>query len=219
MCHVSDSHQHECAVAAVVLAAGQGRRFRPDGGGAPKQLALVAGRPMLVAVLDVLDQSRVRDVIVVVNPRVRDELARLCPPGPRRHFVVNDRPDSEMIESVQMGLRAARERSPGVAGCLVCPGDHPCLTRQDVDRCIAAFESAADRIVVATHAGRRGHPIVIPADLCGLVEAWPATRRLNELRELYADRVLPVEADAGALIDVDTPEDLAEAEAFRRSDA
>jgi molybdenum cofactor cytidylyltransferase len=92
---------------------------------------------------------------------------------------------------------------------LVCPGDLPALTANDVDVCIAAFRRHSDRIVVAVRAGRRGHPIIFPAKLIPFVESSACDHGLNALPRALPKRVLEVECPSdGILHDVDTPADL-----------
>ncbi|NLX20262.1 MAG: NTP transferase domain-containing protein [Phycisphaerae bacterium] len=215
---------------AIVPAAGRGRRFRAasvDSAAAPaKQLARLGDRSMLAAVLDTLDASRVAGVVVVVNADVAPAIEAERPPTARRVYILNPDPDGEMIESVQIGLARAGatatsgptgqpgsgelQYGQGPAGFLVCPGDHPAVTTRAVDVCLAAFAASSKSIVLATCDGRRGHPLIVPADLADVVATWPSTARLNELRTRFADRVLEVEtSEPGVLTDVDVPEDLA----------
>ena len=61
---------------AIVMAAGKGTRMKSD---LPKVLVPVAGRPMIEYVLDALNQSGVRRIVVVVGYRadlVRERLAQ-----------------------------------------------------------------------------------------------------------------------------------------------
>lgn len=212
------------AVFAVIPAAGLGRRMRRAGEGkptvsAPKQLSELHGQPMLVRVLDAMEASNLAGAVVVVNSEVTTTIQTLRPLGTRRRYALNDRPEGEMIESIQIGLQTAIEWSkeiatckPGGCGYLICPGDHPCIEASVVDRCVAEFITRPDRIVVATNEGRRGHPLILPGDLARQVLSWPTSRGLNELRREYPQRVLEVEvADPGVLIDVDTPADLDQA--------
>lgn len=200
---------NDARVWAVVPAAGRGTRMRTSASAANapcKQLESVGGEPMLVKVLNAIEASRLAGCCIVVNPEIVTSLEVLRPANPRRIYAVNDRPDSEMIESIQLGLGAVR---PGMDGYLICPGDHPCITTAVIDICLDAFEQNPSRIVIASHRGRRGHPLILPADLAFDVQSWPPSRGLNEIRTLHADRVRIVEVpDAGILIDVDTPSDL-----------
>jgi len=208
---------------AVVPAAGAGRRFREAGNsargtGGNKLLEPVHGRPMLVTVIDALEASRVAGVVVVVSPVIEKRIKHQRPPTDTRRYVVNDREGSEMIVSVQLGLQGvagqlARQRVDAVladdVGYLVCPGDHPGVTTAAADRCVEAFRQDTSRLVIATCRGRRGHPIILPADLARQVLAWSESERLDTLRARYPSRVREVETqEPGVLIDVDRPEDL-----------
>lgn len=206
---------------AVVPAAGQSRRFRDAqrAAGLPgqfKQLVSLGDRSLLAVVIDALTGSRVAGIVVVVNPEILPHIQNQRPANERLHYVVNDRPDSEMIESVQMGIQAvenqainSQDRQAELAGVLICPGDHPSISTQAVDACIGVFERDVTRLVLAVHAGKRGHPLIIPAQIAAAVLGWPATARLNELRVRYADLVREVSLeDRGILVDVDMPTDL-----------
>jgi molybdenum cofactor cytidylyltransferase len=185
--------------------------------GAPKQLAVVGGRPMLLAVIEPLLASRVAGVVVVTHSLIAERLgALLGPPADapgRIQLVLNDDESSEMIDSVRLGLRSCHDYDAayGAAGFLVCPGDQPGIHAADFDACIAAFERKPDPIVIATHAGRRGHPLIFPAGDAGFVQSAACDAGLNALPRAFPRRVLAVECGSGAVVqDVDTPEDLAQ---------
>lgn len=208
----------------VIPAAGQSRRFAKGTGTNPamlKQLALLDGRSMLAVVLDVVDASALVGAAVVVNPQVAASIEAERPAGPRRRYIINARPDSEMIESIQIGLEAVCEWQgpsapmPASWGVMICPGDQPGMTTAVLDRCVQAFRENPSRIIIAVHQGRRGHPLIVPRDLAEQVAAWPPTARLSDLHQYYPDRALTVETDEpGVLVDIDRPEDL---EAWRSS--
>jgi len=164
---------------------------------------------MLATIMDALEASRVASLVVVVNPLIAEAIQVERPPTNCRHYVINDRPDSQMIESIQIGLARALRLAPAGGGVLICPGDHPCIRPQTIDQCLAAFASAPDRLVIAAYQGRRAHPIILPADLARAVMFWVPTDRLDNLPARYCERVQQVEVDdPGILIDVDTPADI-----------
>ena len=212
---------------AIVPAAGQGRRYRKaqQAAGIPeqyKQLEPIGHRSMLATVLDALIASQVVGITVVVNPDILPHIQTERPAGDRFDYVVNERPDSEMIESVQMGLIAVENRNiphqdkeMKVAAYLICPGDHPGISTQTIDACLAIFRRDASRLVLAVHQGKRGHPLIIPVAIAREVVHWPATERLNTLRLRYVERVHEVDVDdPGVLVDVDTPAELRNASRF-----
>lgn len=190
-------------VRAIVPAVGQSRRM-----GTAKQLLEVGGRPMLPAVVEALSAARIDGVAVVTYRELLHLMRDSLPAGTL--LVENNGEQTEMIDSVRIGLAAWRTRgAPGALdGVLVCPGDHPGISSADFDACLAAFRAAPERIVIAARAGRRGHPIIFPAALAAFVESERADAGLHALPRTHADRVLIVEcASPGITRDVDTRED------------
>ena len=190
-------------VFAIVPAAGRSRRM-----GSPKQLLDVGGRTMLDALLQPLLAADVAGVMLVTHQGIAEQLT--LPDDPRIHLAANEDEHSEMIDSIRIGLRAWRqcERIDDRDGFLVCPADHPGIATEDFNSCAAGFRSAPDRIIIATRAGKRGHPIVFPAGLAAFVESSACDAGLNALPRQHANRIVHVEcASAGVSRDIDTPQD------------
>ena len=111
--------------------------------------------------------------------------------------------------SLKCGLAALPNDIDGV---VVCLGDMPLITGRDIDRLIAAFNPLEGRaIIVPTRRGKRGNPVLwarrfFPemAELAGDVGA-------KHLIGEHAELVCEIEMDSdGVLVDIDTPEALAE---------
>jgi CTP:molybdopterin cytidylyltransferase MocA len=125
-------------------------------------------------------------------------------------LALNDDERSEMIDSIRLGLATWETQAPPRPGdgYLVCPADHPGIPTEDFNGCIAAFRAASDRIVIATHDDRRGHPIIFPAALATFVRSPACDNGLRSLPAQHADRVLTVARGSPATVrDVDTPND------------
>ena len=190
-------------VFAIVPAAGRSRRM-----GTPKQLLDVGGRSMLNAVLEPLVAAHIEGVVLVTYSAMGEKIDIACRPGV--FIALNNDETSEMIDSVRIGLTAWLEREPIRAqdGFLICPADHPGITTADFDKCITAFQHTPDRIVIASRAGRRGHPIIFPAALAPFVESDACDQGLNGLPRSHRDRIVLVECrSTGVTFDVDTPTD------------
>ncbi len=193
-------------VFAIVPAAGRSRRMGRD-----KQLLDIGGQSMLAGVLDVLERSRVCSVTLVTHSGITahietNRFAKLS-------VVINDDAQSHMIDSVRMGIdavqnsRVGRELAPS-DGFLILPADQPGIDVADIDRCIAQFSSDTTRIVIATHGGRRGHPLIFPASLEPFVQSDACDGGLNALPRTHADRVATVTCGSpGVIRDIDTPDD------------
>lgn len=122
-------------------------------------------------------------------------------------FVNNPRSPAGMFSSVKVGLAAVHPHATHVA---VSPADLPFLGEESLRTVLAAAASLDERtLLVPTHAGRRGHPLVFSAALVPRILSWPDERRLSSLFEESDLSVLQLEGfDDGILRDVDRPDDL-----------
>jgi len=176
--------------------------------GSPKQLLDLNGRPMLQAVIESLIQSQVHGIAVVSYSDLVDSLSDALLPG--TFVVINDDPDSEMIDSIRLALEAWYERDQvhGQDGFLICPGDQPGLTVSDFDSCINTFFDSPDRIVVASLQGKRGHPLIFPATFTEQINSRLCDQGLNALPHANSERVVEASLDSPAVIrNINTPED------------
>jgi molybdenum cofactor cytidylyltransferase len=144
---------------------------------------------------------------VVTHTAVANELD--LAEDPRFVTVINDDAESQMLDSIRLGLEAVRgafDPAPN-SGILVCPGDMPQIDVGAVTSCIAAFAEQRDAIVVAAHQGKRGHPIIVPLSMFPELETT-TTGGLAQLLTRHPDRVHCVACDTlGVVRDLDTPED------------
>jgi CTP:molybdopterin cytidylyltransferase MocA len=144
-------------IAAVVLAAGEGRRF-----GGLKQLHPVDGRPMLERVLETLARAGPEDRVVVLGARAGTILERVDLHGAEP--VVCDDWGAGQAASLHTGLAAL----PDDAGwALVVLGDGPNLDARAVARMAAAAQPGDPRILAADYGTGRLHPVLIPRSRWG----------------------------------------------------
>lgn len=193
-------------VFALILAAGQGRRM-----GRMKQLLPYRDGTILEAVIDAVLESTLDGVCVVANLAVRDFLGDDLP----ERFIIarNDATESEMIESVQIGMKAIREQfeAQDEDGIMVLLADQPQVTGGIITTCAEAWRlprKAPPPILIATYRGRRGHPAIFSAALMWEVETWTSDRKLNELAQRSPESVRELSITTAPMpIDVNTPED------------
>ena len=201
-----ESDEAEEGFAAVILAAGRSSRM---GEGLNKLLAEVGGRPVIRRVAEAALVSRARPVIVVTgHERGRVEAAL---GGLDVSFVHNPDHATGMASSLRAGIAAVPET---VAGALVVLGDMPLLAPGLLDRLMDAHAPAAGRLIAApVEGGQRGHPVLWSrrffSELSALEGDVGARAILAANAALVA--VVPVVAEEGAFLDVDTPRLLAEA--------
>ncbi len=181
---------------AIVPAAGRSARM-----GTPKQLLPVNDKPMLLGVVDALLAGGADALTVVASSQLRERLGELSPVV---QIVINDDAASEMIDSIRLGLEASKRCD----GYLVCPSDAAGITAGDIRRCVNALRETPDRIIIASHRGRRGHPMIFPAALADVVRSRECDAGLNQLARNRPGLVRVVECGSrGTVTNVNTRED------------
>jgi molybdenum cofactor cytidylyltransferase len=169
----------------LVLASGRGERFRAAGGAGSKLEALLGGVPILQRTLAAVRAS-----------------------GLPWH--VEDAGHAGMGDSIAAAVRATRD----AAGWLVLPGDLP-LIHPSTLQAVAAALAQAD-VVLPHYLGARGHPVgfgrTCGDELAALQGAEGAAAIVRS--RIKAGQVVRLDLDdPGIVTDIDTPADLAAAEA------
>jgi molybdenum cofactor cytidylyltransferase len=168
----------------LVLASGRGERFVVSGGTGSKLRALLGGKPVLEHTLDAVRAS-----------------------GLPWHL--EDAGHEGMGDCIAAAVRATQQ----APGWLVLPGDLPLVRPQTLQAVAAALAQFA--VVLPHYQGQRGHPVGFGAScresllaLKGPQGAAPVVRA-----HAVASPVAQLELDdPGIVIDIDTVQDLANAE-------
>lgn len=189
----------------LIPAAGMSRRM-----GTTKQTLPFRGSTVTGWVAQTMLDATLDGVIVVTRTELR--LALNLPDDPRLTLVFNDDRESEMIDSIRLGVKridnAARPRGAKRSqdGVLVVPGDMPTVSAEACRRCMGVYRCNPDRIVIATFDGQRGHPMVFPLAMHRSLDRLRGG--LKELVRQCSDCVTEVAMnDATVLQDMDTAED------------
>jgi len=83
--------------------------------------------------------------------------------------------------------------------------DHPLVEPAAIEAMIANL--AANRIVLPTFEGRRGHPVLFSSEILEEILALPPSEGANIVVRKSPDRIIEVSVNVpGILVDVDTPE-------------
>jgi molybdenum cofactor cytidylyltransferase len=197
------------SIAAIILAAGASSRFRAAGGGAASKLvAMLAGKPLVRHAAEAALASTARPVIVVTGCEAAAIEAALA--GLPLRFAHNARFADGLASSLKVGIDALPATA---AGALVLLGDMPAVKPALIDRLIWAF-AAEPAALAATPMieGRRGNPALLGRALfqaVGALEGDEGARRL--LAGAPPGAIIAVASDAGATLDVDTPQMLSAA--------
>ncbi len=182
----------------IVLAAGLGRRV-----GTPKALLQLGARTFHQRAVETFALASL-EVVVVVNSVVERELEKAASHERR---VVNPDPDQNgMFGSVRLGVAEARRL--GATSAILLPVDFPLVTSDDLRILIARLDGGAS-IVVATHQGRRGHPIGLSEGVLVEIGSDPTLTTLRDVVRRDPARVVEAEVSEGAILGVNTQEDLA----------
>jgi len=99
-----------------------------------------------------------------------------------------------------------------VDGAIICLGDMPRVTSAQIDRLISSFNPSEGRaICVPTFNGKRGNPVLFARRFFEEMESVAgdvgARHLIGEVPELVCEIEME---DRGVLLDIDTPEALAE---------
>ena len=190
-------------VAIAILAAGRGSRL---GGDVPKPLVELRGRPLVSWALGAATASDLRPVVLVVGHR-GDAVTRAATEGV---VVVRAR---RWRRGIARSLRAALEALEPwaqVGAVAVGLADQPLVGTEAYRRLAGAYRDGA-HLAVATYHGQRRNPVLLGRTM------WPQARQLDGdegARALMGDEgVVEVDCtDTGSAADVDTLDDLREAE-------
>lgn len=186
-------------VTAIVLAAGQGSRFRAEAGAdKDKLLAACVGRdgvtrPVIEQVLVSLPACVVNRWIVTSPDRL--ELIRLAQAYGCEVL---------LLDSAGMGdsIAAAVAATSAADGWLVVLGDMPFIQSSSIERVIDALEE--DGVRVPVHASQYGHPVAFGRALGPGLIALSGDRGARPLFAQATVREVHV-SDPGVLWDVDLP--------------
>jgi molybdenum cofactor cytidylyltransferase len=186
-------------LAQVVLAAGRSERM-----GRPKALLGFGSETALSLVLRAGSTHAARALVVVGQELMSAlDLSGACAGA---EVVVNPRPQSEQLDSLQLALEALSASPP--AGFFVHPADFPLVSAGDYALLAAAFRDPSLRafqVFVPSHSLRRGHPLLCRWQLArAFLELPPgATARDVVARHAVAHVETP---NRGVIEDMDTPE-------------
>ena len=179
-------------LAAIVLAAGQARRFGSD-----KLSALLDGEPLLFHAIRAARAAPVSRVIVVARPGLETgewqgnpqvQVIRLASPA--------------LSASLKAGIAAVGDAD----GAFIFLGDMPAVPHGEAAR-LAALLGAAFA-ALPTHGDRPGHPVLLSSrafsKIAGLTGDQGAGRLLRSRKDVMFDDC----PDPAIHVDVDRPEDL-----------
>ncbi len=182
-------------VTAILLAAGLGRRM-----GRLKQLLPLGDKTVIRHCLDRIVDAGIKDIVAVVG-RDAELVAREISDA-RVKVAFNPDPESEMAESVRIGLLYADASSTGV---LVCLSDHPLVSAVTIRSLVGRHVMDEDKIIVPDCNEKKGHPTLFPS---GVIREIFSGCTLRDITYRDTGRVVYERVDdEGIFLDMDTMED------------
>lgn len=185
-------------VAAVVLAAGASSRM-----GSPKPLLPIEGSNYLEHLLAKLSEVGLSPMVVVLGCRA-DEVRARADTGDAV-LVENSAWREGMLSSIQAAVLGLGEFSR-VEALMLLPVDQPRVAVSTMRDVIQAWAGTRAPVVVPTHHGRRGHPVVFDRSTWPALLAAPADEGARSVVHGCGDAVERVAVDdPWVLVDADTP--------------
>ncbi len=198
-------------VAAVVLAAGEAKRF-----GRLKQVLPWQGTPLVAHVVQqALACPAVNDVIVAAGAQaglVYGALAEVqVAAGPRRGITLIDVADwaKGQSRSVRSGLRAAQNKANGrLSAALFLLADQPGVTPELLAVLIQRHRETLAPVVAPRYAGKRGNPVLFDRRVFGEFDGLEGDAGARSVIRRHEAEVAWVDWPTDEILrDIDTPED------------
>jgi molybdenum cofactor cytidylyltransferase len=185
-------------VSTVILAAGASRRL-----GFNKLCVRVNGETVIRRTVRLFMEAGVRDIVLVTGferERIEKEVA-----GLPVTFAYNPNPEEGMSASIKAALPVIAESELA----LFHLGDKPFLDPGIVRILLARHARGDCTIVVSSHEGIKGHPVLVDMKKHrAAIDAVSGEWGLREIVKESGDEVAFVEAGEGAVLDLDTKDDI-----------
>jgi len=162
-----------------------------------KQLLSLGSKTVIRHCLDTILYSGIRDIVIVVGDG-GDGIVNAVQGYPVK-VARNLDPESEMAESVRIGLHAVDAVSSGI---LVCLSDYPLVKQETLETLILRHYEEPERIIVPMFGRRKGHPTLFPRHV---IDEIGTGLILREIVHRAPERIREVGVlDEGVVLDMDT---------------
>ena len=195
------ARERDCRVAGVILAAGSSSRI-----GEVKQLLGFRQTTLLGQVVENANGCLLDEVILVLGHGADEIRKALRFEGVR--VVINEAHAQGQSTSLRAGLSDVSEDTDAVMFIL---GDQPLVGSEVMNALIDGYCRTRAPIVLPTHRGRRGNPVVIDRTLFARVESITGDVGARVLFQEYAEEIVEIDVEDDSIhFDLDTWEDYEE---------
>ena len=188
-------------VGAVILAAGKSSRM-----GEAKQLLRLGEGTILERTVENVRRASVDEVVIVLGASaaaIRKQLPAEVLGAAR--VVVNPEYETGMASSLRAGLGAL---GSDVDAALIVLGDQPFVRPATLDRMVEEYRRTGAQIVIPTHEGTRGNPVLIGRSLFAEAMVLEGDVGCRAIFAKHPKEIVYVEVDdPGVLLDIDNRED------------
>lgn len=192
------ARERDCRVAGVILAAGSSSRI-----GEVKQLLGFRQTTLLGQVVENANGCLLDEVILVLGHGADEIRKALRFEGVR--VVINEAHAQGQSTSLRAGLSDVSEDTDAVMFIL---GDQPLVGSEVMNALIDGYCRTRAPIVLPTHRGRRGNPVVIDRTLFARVESITGDVGARVLFQEYAEEIVEIDVEDDSIhFDLDTWED------------
>ena len=186
------------ATAAVILAAGSSTRM-----GTAKQLLRLDDRPLLQHALDNVRASAVAEIILVLGAAA--EAIQRETDTQNVRVVINQNYRQGMGSSLKAGLSAV---DPQAKAALIVLADQPFVRPATLDQLMTEHHRSKAQIVIPTHRGFRGNPVLLDRSVFAEVMALEGEMGCRAIFGNHLEGIVKVPVDdAGILLDIDRKSD------------
>ena len=183
--------------AAVVLAAGEARRF-----GEQKLVMPFGGSTVIECVISALAGAGAAPIVVVTGPGSEEVVAALDDQAVQ--VAINPDPAAGMASSVKVGVAALPAK---LQRFVIALGDQPRLCAEDISRLLDEQQSSGRGIAIPTHRGKRGHPVAFDGRHRAEILALGEDQTLRDVVHAHPHDIVEVEFPSDAFVrDIDTRE-------------
>jgi len=188
-------------VSAVILAAGTSSRM-----GQAKQLLPLGGTTVLARTIDNVRSAGLVEMVLVLGASaeaIRRQLPQSLLEGLK--VVVNQAYRQGMASSLRQGLSAL---DPQTGAALIILGDQPFVRPQTLHQIMAGYHRSGAQIVIPSHQGKRGNPVLLSRSVFPEVMALEGDTGCRAIFPNHLDAILKLEVeDPGILLDIDNQDD------------
>jgi molybdenum cofactor cytidylyltransferase len=171
--------------------------------GVVKSLLPFGSSLLLDRVIENVAQSTLEEVVVVLGHEAETIRRKINFRG--FETVINADYQKGQSSSIRAGLCSIGDETDGAMFLL---GDQPFVDAKIIDALVRVFGEHPSDVIIPTHLGRRGNPVVVPRALFPMIKGITGDTGARVLFSRLKNQIREVDvADPGIHLDMDTLED------------